>query len=120
MELETVKTLFSMYSGVEETLPYLPLILMSASELEPQLRSGADKTDCRLAALCAALANVRYVEATAARDRLSHTHAGAVAKNPESAQKLDLALRLYTQLRESCADLLTDSGFSFAAVGKES
>lgn len=119
MDIDMIKTMFSMYSGESEPLPYLPLILLAVDEVKKQLRADADCADARLTALCAALANVRYIQSTAARDGLSHTYAGTVAQNANGAEKLDFALKLYSQLRDGCADLLTDREFSFAAVGKD-
>lgn len=119
MDIDMIKTLFSMYSGVDETLVYLPLVLISVREVESQLKDDADKADSRISALCAAHANVRYIQSTASRDKLSHTHAGAVAKNANGDQKLDFALKLYNQIYDGCTDLLIDRDFSFASVGKE-
>lgn len=119
MDIDMIKALFSMYSGEENVLPWLPLILMSVHEVEGLLKKDADKRDPRISALGAAHANVRYVQSTAARDKLSHTHAGTAAKNGNGAEKLDFACKLYSQIRDGCAELLADREFSFASVGKD-
>ena len=115
---EDVTELFSIYSGVTEPLPYMPLILSAVNEIECRLKNEEFSSDKRIVACCAALANLRYCEATAARDGLSHTYAGNVAQNHNASEKISLALALWKASESACHSLLTDEDFTFIAAGE--
>ena len=55
MDINSVKSLFTMISGEEDYEIYLPIIILSMSETERMLKAGADKNDIRLDFLSAAM-----------------------------------------------------------------
>ncbi len=110
---DDVKTAFTVLSGESNTTLYLPLILGAINEVDSKLKSDIDKTQQRVTNLCAALANLRYVQSTAARDKLVHSYAGKISRTQNASQKLELALSMFCGILKNCEDLLCDRNFYF-------
>ncbi|MCC8111941.1 MAG: hypothetical protein LIO74_10280 [Ruminococcus sp.] len=117
MDLDSVTILFQLFVGDEaEVEDYSSIISMAILEVEQMLRDSAEESDTRLNFLAAAIATLRYVEITAARDRAACTFAGTVAQNTDAQQKLMFAKELVAIYRVQCRDLLKDNLFFFHAV----
>ncbi len=117
MNAEIIHSLFTLFSGEEDSHAFAPLITASIQEVQQQLRNDADETDVRLCYLVASVANVRYVQVCGARDYPFATFAGNIARVGDGSQKLAFAERLVQNYQKLCADLLKDSDFVFFGVG---
>ena len=118
MNIESVKTLFELFSG-EQAEDFAPLITLAAAETEKMLLPAADSSDIRLDFLAAAIANFRLRQIKASRDRSQVTYAGKMLKadGDSSAAYAGKLLRDYLQL---CGDLIRPRTFIFAGFsGKE-
>lgn len=119
MNIESVKTLFSLFSGEEAGESNNPLIELAVAEVGRMFLPDADSTDIRLDFLAAALANYRLCQVRSARDRTKVTYAGKmldpVSDDCAYAEKL---LRDYLQL---CDELIAPRIFVFSGFsgGKE-
>lgn len=119
MNIESVKSLFRLYSGEEDIGEYMPLITLAAEEVKCMLRPDADDDDVRLGFLCAALANYRLQQANAAHDRSESTYAGKMKYSSESGTVLKYARNLLSEYMQLCGDLITDGSFVFASFGAD-
>lgn len=112
MNIESVKTLFSLFSGEEASESNTPLIELAIAEVGKMLLPNADSTDIRLDFLTAALANYRLRQVKSARDRTKVTYAGKMLDSGSDdcayAEKL---LRDYLQL---CEELIAPRIFVFS------
>lgn len=115
MNIESVKTIFSLFSGEEAAESNNPLIELALAEVGKMLLPDADSTDVRLDFLTAALANYRLCQVKAVRDRTKITYAGKMLDNgmDENAYAEKL-LRDYLQLCEGliAPRIFVFSGFS--------
>lgn len=112
MNIESVKTLFTLFSGEDVSEKYTPLITLSVSEVEKMLLPEADPSDIRLDFLCAAVANHRLQQINSARERSEFTVAGkmlTVSQNTALAYSEKL-LRDYMNL---CSELIRQKTFVF-------
>lgn len=116
MDVSSVSSAFLMFTGLEDEKPYLPLILTSVSEIENILRDGADKSDMRLIVLTASLANLRYTEMTASRERFKYTANGAVASAHDDSAQVNSARSMFQCFLTSSKDLVKDERFFFSGV----
>lgn len=112
MNIEAVKTLFTLFSGEDVSEKYTPLINLSVSEVEKILLPDADPSDIRLDFLCASIANHRLQQINSARERSEFTVAGkmlTVSQNTAVSYSEKL-LRDYMNL---CSDLIKQKTFVF-------
>lgn len=119
MNIESVKSLFRLFSGEDDIEAYLPLIELSVSETEKMLLDGADSTDVRLEFLCAAIANFKFQQANAAHDRSESTYAGKLLSSPENSGVLGYAEKLLSEYMNLCSDLITTKTFVFMSFGSD-
>lgn len=115
MNIESVKTLFKLFSGEEELEKYAPIIELAVSETEKMLLPCADRGDMRLSFLCAAAANHRLQQLNSARDRTRAAYGGRMltdSDNPVLAHSEKL-LRDYLEL---CSDLIIPQTFTFFGI----
>lgn len=109
MNIESVKSLFELFSG-EPQENYLPLAELAMAEVEKMLLPDADQTDIRLNFLAAALANYRLSQIKVSQDRTKVTYAGKML-DPTAAKTYAAALlRDYLQL---CSPLIRQRTFIF-------
>lgn len=113
MNLERIMVLFTLFSK-QDALHFLPLIQLSMAEVRERLRAGADKTDERLAFLCAAAANLHFAETQDTQDKTFLTAAGGAAQAP--SQRYGAAKTTFDEYCAICADLLMDRDFLFFGV----
>ncbi|NLT09743.1 MAG: hypothetical protein GXY08_09595 [Ruminococcus sp.] len=120
MNIESVKSLFMLFSGEDDADRYAPLIRLAVKETESMLLPEADSADIRLDFLSAAIAFYRMRRILAARDREKYTYAGKMpsAGQDSSAVYAERLLRDYISL---CSDLISSDTFVFMSFsgGKE-
>ena len=118
MNTESVKSLFVLFSGEEDTERYAPVIELALKETELMLLMDTDRSDVRLDFLCAALANYRLQQIKCAQDRRKYTYAGKVVDSGEGSclASASQMLRDYLQL---CEGLIKPSGFVFFSFGRK-
>lgn len=116
MDIENVKSLFVLFSSQSDTETYLPLINSAISEVTYSLRDDADPSDTRLEYFAAAIANLRYTQILAAKDKIIHTKNGDLAANGNGSQQLEFAYALVREYRVLVYTLLNDGDFAFFGV----
>ncbi len=119
MNIESVRTLFSLFSGENETEALMPFVTLAMAEMEKMLSENADITDVRLEFLCAAQANYRYCQANAARDDSVNTYGGKLAKYSDKSSALRYAELLLADYMNMCGDLIKPKTFMFMSFGGE-
>lgn len=117
MNIESVKSLFQLFSGESDLERYMPLVSLAAAETEKMLTDGADSSDIRLDFLCAAIANYRLQQINAAHDRTESTYAGKLLTSPENSGTLRYAEKLLTDYFNLCDDLIKPRTFMFMSFG---
>lgn len=115
MNIESVKSLFRMFSGEDDPEKYAPLIELAMAETEKMLLPDADRSDIRLAFLCAASANHRFRQISASRDRSQITYAGKMLKDGADPA-LAYSQKLLRDYLELCSDLIAPQMFTFAGI----
>lgn len=120
MNIESVKTLFCLFSGEDHTEQYTPVIRLAMTETEKILRPDADMSDIRLDFLAAAMAHYRVRQLHASQDRSRYTYAGKMAASVQ-AHDLVCAEKLLRDYYSMCSDLIVPQTFFFMGVasGKE-
>lgn len=112
MNIESVKTLFELFSGEEASEKYMPLITLSVIEVERMLLPEADPSDMRLDFLCAAFANHKLQEVNSARERSEYTSAGKMLTVSQNTA-LKYARNLLHDYMSLCAELIKEKTFVF-------
>lgn len=120
MNIESVKSLFTLFSGEESSEKYMPLISLAAAETETMLAEGADSGDIRLDFLCAAIANYRLQQINAAHDRTESTYAGRMTSSAGNSGALKYAEKLLADYINLCGSLITPKTFMFMSFGTDS
>ena len=93
MHIESVKSLFTIFTGETNYDAFMPIINLAVSETEKMLRTDADTEDVRLDFLCAAIANFRLVQ-------------------------IKYAEKLMCDYISLCRDLIISDSFAFIGFGK--
>lgn len=119
MNMQMISSLFSLFSGEQDTSAYLPLLTAAVEEVRQELRGDADSTQVRLCYLAAAVANLRYTQMYGAREKALATYAGTIARQSDAAQQLRFAKQLVYSYKGLCADLLCDRDFVFSGIRGE-
>ena len=114
MNIDSVRSLFRLFTGEETGDIYLPLVLSAIKEVEGMLLPEADPTDIRLDYLCAALANHRLQLIRAAAGKPEYTFAGKLPDKGEN-NAIVYSARLLSEYYELCRDLIGGS-FYFSTV----
>lgn len=112
MNIESVKTLFELFSGEEVSEKYMPLITLSVIEVERMLLPEADPSDIRLDFLCAALANHKLQEINAARERSEYTAAGKMLTVSQNTALKSAGNLLHSHMN-LCSGLIKEKTFVF-------
>lgn len=115
MNIENVKSLFTMFSWEENTEKYEALITLAMTEVEKMLLPEADENDIRLNFLCAALANFRYRQALSVADRSEYTYAGRMLSTEKDGH-LSFSENLLRDYCRLCSDLIKNTDFIFMGV----
>lgn len=112
MNIYSISSLFTLFSGETDVKLYMPIISSAIIEVKSKLKPDTDLSDERLSYLCAAIANMRYTQILAARDRVRYP----VAKTSSDSSQLDFANSLVREYWASINDLVADADFSFYAI----
>lgn len=112
MNIESVKTLFTLFSGEDVSEKYTPLITLSVSEVEKMLLPDADPSDVRLDFLCAAVANHRLQQINSARERAEFTVAGKMLTVSQNTS-LAYSEKLLCDYMNLCSELIKQKTFVF-------
>ena len=115
MNIESVKSLFRMFSGEDEPEKYAPLIELALAEVEKMLLPDADRSDVRLPFLCAAIANYRLCQINSSRDRTQVTYAGKMLRDGGDSSSA-YAQRLLRDYLELCGELIFPQTFTFFCI----
>ncbi len=118
MHIESVKSLFTIFTGETDYDAFMPIINLAVSETEKMLRTDADTEDVRLDFLCAAIANFRLVQIKSAKDRTLATAAGKVLNSENNSGTLKYAEKLMCDYISLCRDLIISDSFAFIGFGK--
>ena len=117
MHMTMIVSLFALFSGVEDTESYQPLLTAAVQEVTGQLQRKEDAGEVRLCYLAAAIANLHFTQLHGAREKALATYAGTVTRQSDSTQQLRFAEQLVTSYRRLCRDLLKDESFRFIGCG---
>lgn len=117
MNLQTIRSLFTLFSGEEDVTTYLPLLTAAQEEVVQSLKQGADSTDSRLNYLAAAIANLRYMQLFGAREKAAATFAGTLRRATDADEQLRFAEQLVYAYRGLCRDLTETADFVFTGIG---
>lgn len=116
MNIESVKSVFTLFSGETDFEKYSPIIDLAVSEVENMI-SSEGCSDVRLDFLCAALANYRLQQINAAHDRYEDTYAGKMLNSPADSGTLGYAERLLADYMDLCRDIIKPQTFTFMSFG---
>lgn len=119
MHIDSVKSLFTMFSGEEDYEMFMPIIVLAISETEKMLVEGADKDDIRLNFLAASIANFRLAQIKSAKDRTQATASGKALVSDTNSGTLKYAEKLMYNYMSLCHELIASDSFVFACFGKE-
>ncbi|MDE5754172.1 MAG: hypothetical protein K2H89_06510 [Oscillospiraceae bacterium] len=118
MNMQVITSLFSLFSGENDTDHFLPILTTACEEVTSILRESADTSETRLCYLVAAVANLRYTEIYGARENALATYAGTIARESDATHQLHFAQQLVKSYQGLCRDLIRDSGaFLFSVKG---
>ena len=117
MNIETVKSLFSLFSGEEDCRKFMPVIELAIAETEKMLVSDEAALDLRADYLCAAFANYRYCQINSAKDRTMSAAAGMLLTTPENSGTLKYAGKLLSDYIDLCSDIVKSGTFMFMSFG---
>lgn len=117
MNIESVKSLFMLFSGLDEYEKYMPVISLAVAETEKMLTEEAQCDDIRLCFLCAAVANYRLQQINAAHDRTESTYAGKLTATPQNSGCLQYAEKLLNDYINLCSELIKPRTFMFMSFG---
>lgn len=112
MNTESVKTLFTLFSGEDVSEVYTPVILLAVSEVEKMLLPEADPKDIRLEFLCAVVANHRLQQIKSARERYEFTVSGKML-SPSQNTAVSYSEKLLRDYMQLCGDLIKPKNFVF-------
>lgn len=113
MNFEAVKALFALFTGLEDTEKYLPVLNFAVKETTDMLASVQYASDSRIELLCAAIANYRFVQLEAAREYTQSTYAGKLSSAKKDSSALKYACALVKDYMTVCRKLLKTSDFVF-------
>lgn len=116
MELTTIKNLFKMFSNVSEPDDYLELVQSAISDITNMLQDTSNTTDTRLNYVCGALANWKYQQFMASRDKLNYTYAGTVSQKHDGKDQLKDAENMFYHYLATIKDIIKDENFYFENV----
>lgn len=112
MNIESIKTLFTLFSGEDVSEKYMPLITLSVVEVEKMLLPETNPSDMRLDFLCASMANHKLQQINSARERAEYTVSGKMLTESQNTS-LKFAEKLLHDYMNICAELIKEKTFIF-------
>ena len=117
MDIVTVKSIFTLFSGEDDTEKYLPIIELAVIETSNMLADDANSDDVRLNFLAAAIANFRLQQINAAQDKSTSVYAGKLLTSKSDSGTLGYAEKLMKDYMNLCSDLIKKQTFTFMCFG---
>lgn len=106
MNLERVKSIFTLFTGQENCEDYLPIISLAISQVENMLQDGTLSSESRLEMLAGAIANYRYVQILASRMETISAYNGEMLMANKNSNALECAEKIVLDYMEICSDLI--------------
>lgn len=116
MNTTTINELFKLFSGISDISEYTKIIDSAINEVTQMLIDTSNSTDERLNYVCGSLANLRYQQFIASRDRLNYTYAGTVAQKHDGKDQLTDAYNMFYSYLATVKDIIKDDNFYFKSV----
>lgn len=108
MDIERIKSIFSLFTGQDDYERYLPIINFATVQVKNMLNSTADIYDIRLDMLAAAVANYRYVQIVASRMENISAYNGKMLVPDSNSNAVKYAERIVRDYMDICADMLKE------------
>lgn len=116
MNMHVIISLFSLFSGENDTDRFFPVLTAAREEVRSVLKENVDTNEIRLCYLAAAVANLRYTEIYGARENALATYAGTITRESDATHQLHFAQQLVKSYQGLCRDLIRDSGAFLLSV----
>lgn len=105
-----------MFSGVKNPDDYDDLLQSAMLDITNMLVDTSYSTDSRLNFVCGSLANWKYQQFMASRDRLNYTYAGTVSQKHDGKDQLKDAEDMFYHYLATIKDIIKDEKFYFKNV----
>jgi len=119
MDIEKIKSVFTLFTGQNDYEKYLPIIKTSVSWVESMLKDSAYSSDPRLDMLAAAAANYRYVQILSARMESISAYNGKMLVQDSNSGALKYARQLLKEYMEICSPLIGEQTVFISTGGSD-
>lgn len=120
MTFESVKPIFTFFSGEEVNEINTMLISMAVADTEKMLLPDAERNDVRLSFLAAAMANLHLQQAYAAKIQTESFYEGSLSSSDKKRIiSLSYAEKLMEKYLDLCRNLIVPQTFIFMSFGSE-
>jgi hypothetical protein len=119
LNLQTVKSLFNLFSGRSDSSSFQGIIELSVAETQKMLIDESYIDDARLNYLAAAIANFRFQQIDAARNKSESVYAGKLLTSKKDSGTLGYAEKLMNSYMILCRDIIKPQTFIFMSVGSK-
>lgn len=116
MNNDTINNLFKLFSGVSDVTEYSYIIQSAINDVTQMLIDSSKSNDERLNYVCGSLANLKYQQFMASRDRLNYTYAGTVSQKHDGKDQLADAYNMFYGYLTTVKDIVFDERFYFKNV----
>ncbi len=106
MDIERIKSLFTLFTGQNDYEKYLPIINISITQVQNMILENADINDSRLDILAASVANYRYVQMLASRMESISAYNGKMLMPESNSNAVRYAERIMIDYMNLCSDLI--------------
>lgn len=106
MDIERIKSLFSIFTGQNNYEEYLPVIAVSMTQVERMLKENVDLSDSRLDMLTASVANYRYVQIITSRMENISAYNGEMIISKKDNNALNYAKQIMLDYMDICSDII--------------
>lgn len=116
LNTQTINELFELFSGVDDATEYAYIVESAINDVTQMLISSSESTDDRLNYVCGSLANLKYQQFMASRDRLNYTYAGTVSQKHDGKDQLADAYSMFYSYLATVKDIIKDDNFYFQSI----
>lgn len=109
MDIERIKSIFTLFTDQNDYDKYLPVISISITQVNNMLLENADKEDSRLDMLAAAVANYRYVQMLASRMENISAYNGEMLISDKNSNAVKYAESIMLDYMNLCSDLISQN-----------
>jgi len=106
MDIERIKSLFTLFTGQNDYERYFPIINISVIQVQNMLIKNTDENDARLDILTASVANYRYVQMLASRMESISAYNGKMIMPESNSNAVRYAERIMLDYMNLCSDLI--------------